>query len=282
MAFLAPAALIFSLVVILPFMVSVWYSMTDWNGISSTMHFIGIQNYLSIFSGSSAFLSSFWFTISISFVIVVFTMILATGLAAVLADEMHSGTIFRAIFFIPNTMGGVVLGYIWRFIFVLGFEYLGKRTGLGIFSLPWLGTKESAFAALVVVSVWQSVGYVMTIMIAALVSVPYELSEAAIIDGASSWHVFWRVKLPCCMPHVTVCLFWVIACTLKMFDLNVALTKGGPYGSTTPMALQIYYDAFNSNNYGLANAESIVFFIIVFAITSLQMMVSRKKETALQ
>jgi raffinose/stachyose/melibiose transport system permease protein len=278
--FLGPATLLFAVVVVIPFLISIYFSLTDWNGISKTMNFIGFTNYIDIFTENSRFLEAFGFTVSISFVIVALTNIIGIGLAALLINKFFGSNLFRAIFFLPNTMGGVVMGYIWRFIFLLVIQYLGIALNLAIFKLPWLGTEETAFVALVIVSVWQGVGYVMVIMIAALAGVPLELSEAAKIDGASSWRTFWKIKIPYCMPYITVCLFWTIAIAFKMFDINVALTKGGPYGSTTPMALQIYYDAFNSNRYGFANAESIVFFLIIFLLTSIQLFLSQRKERA--
>ncbi len=279
-AFLGPATLVFTVIVVIPFLISIYYSLTDWNGISKTMNFIGLNNYIDIFTGDSRFLQAFGFTVSISLVIVVLTNIIGIGLAALLINRFFGSNIFRAVFFLPNTMGGVVMGYIWRFIFLMVIQYLGTVVNWGIFQLPWLGTEETAFIALVVVSVWQGVGYVMVIMIAALSGVPHDLAEAARIDGASAWKTFWKIKIPYCMPYLTVCLFWSIASAFKMFDVNVALTKGGPYGSTTPMALQIYYDAFNANRYGFANAESIVFFMIIFIVTSIQLFLSRRKERA--
>jgi raffinose/stachyose/melibiose transport system permease protein len=278
--FLGPATLLFAVVVFIPFLISIYFSLTDWNGISKTMNFIGFNNYINIFTENSRFLQAFGFTFNISFVIVALTNIIGIGLAALLINKFFGSNLFRAIFFLPNTMGGVVMGYIWRFIFLLVIQYLGITLNWAIFKLPWLGTEETAFVALVIVSVWQGVGYVMVIMIAALAGVPLELSEAAKIDGASSWRTFWKIKIPFTMPYITVCLFWTIATAFKMFDINVALTKGGPYGSTTPMALQIYYDAFNSNRYGFANAESIVFFLIIFLVTSIQLFLSRRKERA--
>lgn len=279
-AFLGPATLVFAVIVVIPFIISIFYSFTDWNGISKTMNFIGLNNYIDIFSGNSRFLQAFGFTASISLVIVALTNIVGIGLAALLMNRFLGRNLFRAVFFLPNTMGGVVMGYIWRFIFLLVIQYLGTILNWAIFQLPWLGTQETAFIALVVVSVWQGVGYVMVIMIAGLTGVPQDLSETATIDGASSWKIFWKIKIPYCMSYVTVCLFWTIAMSFKMFDVNVALTKGGPYGSTTPMALQIYYDAFSGNKYGFANAESIIFFLIIFAVTSVQMFLSGRKERA--
>ena len=282
LVFLGPSCLIFALIVAAPFFVSLFYSLTDWNGISRDMNFVGLQNYLSVFSRDTRFFQSFSFTIKISIVIVSLTNVIGIALAALLTNRFRGSSLFRAIFFLPNTMGGVVMGYIWRFIFLLVVQQLGNIFSWSVFSLPWLGTEGTAFTALVIVSVWQGVGYVMVIMIAALSGVPQELIEVAKIDGASAWRTFWQVKIPICMPYITVCLFWTISSTLKMFDVNVALTKGGPYGSSTSLALQIYNDAFTGNSYGRASAEATIFFILIFSITMLQLTLTRRKEKQYQ
>lgn len=280
--FLGPASLLFLLAVVIPFAVSVFYSLTDWNGISRTFQFVGLKNYIDVLTGRSQFLQSAKFTILLGLVVVVLTNVLGVALAALLSNRFRGSDLFRAVFFLPNTMGGVVMGYIWRFLFLMVVNALGSVFSWEILQLPWLGTPGTAYAALIIVSVWQGAGYVMIIMIAALTGVPPELEEAATIDGANTWRIFWRIKIPQCMPYIVVCLFWSIATSFKMFDVNVALTKGGPYGTTTSMAQQIYNDAFTSNRYGLANAEAMVFFVIIFAVTSLQMYLTRRKERELQ
>lgn len=279
--FLGPAFILFSLAVIIPFVVSIYYSLTDWNGISSTSNFVGFKNYIAIFSGKTQFLTAAKFTVWIGLVIVVLTNLLGIALAALLEKKFHGSDFFRAVFFLPNTMGGVVMGYIWRFIFIAAFGALGEIFKWKVLQLPWLGTPGTAYAALIIVSVWQGAGYVMVIMIAALTGIPAELTEAAKVDGASAWKTFWSVKMPQCIPYLTVCLFWSIATSFKMFDVNVALTKGGPYGMTTSMAQQIYNDAFTSNRYGLANAEAMVFFVIIFVVTALQMYLTGREEKRL-
>lgn len=280
--FLGPASVLFAVAVVIPFFISIYYSFTSWNGISKSAKFIGLKNYIDIFSGQSPFLHSVGFTLILGLAIVALTTALGIALAALLTKSFRGSDLFRAVFFLPNTMGGVVMGYIWRFMFLMVIGYLSTYLSWSILKLPWLGTPGTAYAALIIVSIWQGAGYVMVIMIAALTGIPNELIEAATLDGASSWRIFWKVKIPQCMPYITVCLFWSIASSLKMFDVNVALTKGGPYGTTTSMALHIYNDAFAGNHYGLANAEAIIFFAIVFSVTFLQMYLTQRKDRELQ
>ena len=278
LVFLGPSTIIFTVIMLVPILLTFGYSFTDWNGISDKVEFVGLKNFIFIFSGKATFLDAFWFTFGIAIVIFILTNLLGIALAVALSSRIPISAWFRAIFFLPNTMGGVLLGFIWRFIFIIGFSFIGEAIGLKLFQLQWLGTFETASAGLIVVSVWQSVGYVMVIMIAGLAGVPNDLLEAAKLDGVNSWQNLIKIRLPLCMPYITICLFWTLSNALKMFDLNVALTKGGPYGSTTSMALNIYNDAFAYNKFGLATAEALIFSLIILVVTSLQMYLSRKAE----
>ena len=276
--FLGIPILLFILVLFIPLLMSIYYSFTNWDGISKSYKFIGLDNYRTILSGNSKFLNSFTFTAGMSLVSTAFTVVFGVLLAAVLVEKIPGKNIIKLAYFIPNTLGGVVLGYVWKFIFLIGIPYLGTRVSWGIFQIAWLGTPWSAFISIALVSIWQGVGYVMVIMIAAFVGVPYDLTESAILEGASERRILFSIKIPYCMPYLTVCLFWMLAQTFKMFDLNVALTNGGPYGSTISMALQIYRAAFNSNRYSFANAEAVIFFFILASVTGLQLFFSRRKE----
>ena len=280
--FLGPASLAFALAVVVPFVISVIYSFTDWNGVANDIKFIGLDNFVRIFSGKSNFLGSFWFTLKISVVNVILINVLGTLLAVALTSAIRAKGLFRVAFYLPNTIGGLILGFVWQFIFVTGFPAIGQLLQSGFFNQQWLGTESTSFIGLVIVSVWQNVGYVMVIMTAALMGVPSDLIESARIDGASAVCTFFKVKLPLCMPYITVCLFWTISNAFKMFELNYSLTKGGPYGSTNSMALYIYNDAFANNKYGLATAESLVFFVIIMLITGIQMYFTGKKEREYQ
>lgn len=279
--FLGPASIIFLVVIIIPFIISIRYSLTSWNGVSSEISYVGFKNFIDIFTGKSSFLDAFKFTSIIAFFNVICMNIAGIAMAALLTTKIPFQNAFRVIFYLPNIIGGLILGFVWQFIFINGVPAIGKLLHFEPLMTPWLGTELTAYAAIVIVSVWQGMGYVMVIIIAALTGISSELIEAAKIDGASAFQVFFKVKLPLCMPYITLCLFWTISQAFKMFDLNYSLTKGGPYGSTVSLALNIYNDAFANNKYGLATAESLVFFVIILMITSVQMYFSRKKEKEL-
>lgn len=276
--FVGPAIVFFALIVITPFLLSIYYSFTEWNGVTSDMKWVGFDNFKKIITTDEDFHKSFWFTVRFSVTNVVIANVVGFILALLLSQKLKLRNALRTVFFLPNVIGGLLLGFIWQFIFVKGFTTLGEVTNLAFFQLPWLGDAPTAFWALVIVSVWQTAGYLMVIYIAALANVPQDITEAAYIDGATRLQALRHITIPLIMPAVTVCLFLTISWAFKMYDLNVSLTQGGPFNSTQSVALNIYEEAFRNNRYGLGTAKSLVFFILVALITSLQVWVTKKKE----
>jgi raffinose/stachyose/melibiose transport system permease protein len=241
--------------------------------------FVGLKNYLRVLNGKSGFLGSVGFTVRLSICTVIATNVLGILLALLLTSGIvKRNSAYRAIFYIPNTIGGVILGFIWQFIFILGLPKIGTVLGSGFLSQQWLGTPEGAFLALLIVNVWKTTGTTMIVMIAAFTGVSQDLIEAATIDGAGFWKIFWKMKIPLCIPFITVNLFWSISNAFKMFELNYTLTEGGPAGATVSMALNIYNNAFANNKYGLACSEAVVFFIIVMIVTGVQLKISASAE----
>jgi raffinose/stachyose/melibiose transport system permease protein len=161
---------------------------------------------------------------------------------------------------------------------VRGFAAVGHWTGIGFFQLPWLGTASTAFWGMVIVTVWQLSGYLMVIYIAAMMNMPRDLIEAAKIDAANRFQMLKNIIVPLVMPAFTVCLFLTLSWSFKVFDLNLSLTKGGPFGSTESVALNIYKEAFQNNRYGLGTAKSLIFFVIVATVTTLQVLYTKRKE----
>lgn len=278
LVFLGPAMLVFAIVIAIPFLLGLYYSMTDWNGVSGAVKWVGLDNFAAIFGHDKDFAHSFWFTFRFTAVDVILTNALGFALAYLLAQRLKSRNVLRTIFFLPNVIGGLLLGFIWQFIFVKGFSTLGQATGLGFFQLPWLGDETTAFWALIIVSAWQGAGYLMVIYLAALANVPKELLEAAHIDGANRWQVLRSITLPLIMPAVTVCLFLTISWAFKMFDLNFSLTKGGPFRSTESVAMNIYLEAYQNNKLGLGTAKAFIFFVVVAVITTVQVTLTKRRE----
>jgi raffinose/stachyose/melibiose transport system permease protein len=279
--FVGPAALFFGVVIIIPFILGLYYSMTDWNGVSASMKWVGFENYKRILFDDPDFANSFWFTTRITITIVVLTNLFGFLIANLLVKKLRTRNMLRSVFFMPNVLGGLLLGFIWQFIFVRGFTTLGTYTDFFLFNLPWLGTEATAYWALVIVSVWQGIGYVMVIYIAGLSNVPAELIEAARVDGAKGLQVLRHVIVPMIMPSITVCLFWTINHTYKMYDLNYSLTNGGPFRSTESVSINIFMEAFVNNRYGLGTAKAIIFFVAVALITVIQVYFTKKREVHL-
>jgi raffinose/stachyose/melibiose transport system permease protein len=276
--FVGPALVFFIIIVVLPFLMGMYYSFTDWNGVSGQVTWVGFDNFKTIFAHDQDFWRSFWFTTRFTVAGVVITNLVGFLLALLLTRPLKLRNMLRTIFFMPNVIGGLLLGFIWQFIFVKGFAALGDFAHLPLFQLPWLGDETTGFWGIIIVFTWQAAGYLMVIYIAALTNVPKELIEAARIDGANAGQMLRNVIVPLIMPAVTVCLFLAISWSFKMFDLNLSLTKGGPFRSTESLALNIYNEAFQNNRYGLGTAKALLFFLIVAVVTSIQVRITKSRE----
>ena len=266
--FTIPAIILVTIMIYIPFVMSGFYSLTEWNGISKAPKFIGLENFQRIFAGSKDFLNALIFTGKYTVLFMILTNIFALALAVVL----------RGLFFIPYIMSMTIVGFIWKFIFSQGFASLFELTGWGWLNLSWLGDGKLAFFSIVFVGVWQQLGFYIVLYIAGLQAVPADVLEAATVDGANSWKRFFQVTLPLLGPSITTCLFMSLTNALKVFDIILALTKGGPGGSTYSVTLDIYKEAFQNNNYGLGSAKSLIFFVVILVLTQTVMTISRKRE----
>ncbi|MEH6986929.1 carbohydrate ABC transporter permease [Cytobacillus firmus] len=278
LAFVGPALIFFLVIQIIPFLMGIYYSFTSWNGVSSVVEWVGLENYIKIFKSDPKFFDSFIFTTKFMLASVIISNLLGFGLALLLNAALKSRNLLRTVFFIPNVIGGLLLGFIWQFIFVKGFAAIGNLTDLSVFKLPWLGDETTAFWGIVIVFAWQISGYMMVIYIAALQGVDQTLLEAARIDGASSWTLLTKIIVPLILPAFTICFFLTISMAFKIFDLNISLTGGGPFNSTQSVAINIYQEAFQNNRYGLGTAKSILFFLVVAVFTTVQVMMTKKRE----
>lgn len=241
------------------------------------MTFVGFDNYRTLLS-DGRMRESAWFTARFAFVTTILSNLMGLGLALLVTQPAPLQRLYRAMFFLPNVIGGILLGFIFRFVFSTAFDSLGDLTGLTFFQLPWLGTPATGFWGTVIVFMWRSSGYLMAIYVAAIVSVDEDLYEAARVDGANWLQSTRRITLPLIMPAVTVGVFLMLSISSKLFDVIFALTNGGPYGSTEAFALNIYNEAFIYNNLGLASAKAVVFFIAVGLLTLAQVRFTRGRE----
>ncbi len=280
--FTLPAVILVSATIYIPFILSGYYSLTKWNGISKTPEFIGFQNFITIFTdASSNFLNSILFTTKYTVVFIIFANIFALALAVALTQKFKLANVMRGVFFVPYIMSMTIVGFIWKFIFSQGFAKLYEMTGWGWLNLSWLGNPKLAFYSVAFVGIWQSVGFYIVLYIAGLQAIPSDILEAATVDGASGFRRFFSITFPMLWPSVTTCVFMSLTNSLKVFDIILALTQGGPGKATASVTLEIYREAFQNNNYGLGSAESIVYFVFVLVLTQVVLKAFNKRDVGL-
>ena len=266
--FMVPTLLAFTIAFVIPFIWGVWLSFCKFNSITN-VKFVGLSNYIKAFRNKD-FLDALWFTLKISFVTVTSINLFAFLLASLLTKGIRGTNAFRTIFFMPNLIGGIVLGYIWQAMI---------NGVLSSYDLTMLMDAKYGFWGIVLLSNWQLIGYIMIIYIAGIQSVPKELYESAYIDGANRWQVMSKITLPMIMPSIVISLFLTITNSLKMFDQNLALTGGGPSGHTTMLSLDIYNTFYGRIGFeGVGQSKAVIFFIIVGLIGILQVMLFRRRE----
>lgn len=266
--FLGPVLIAFTIGFVWPFIQGIWLSMCQFRLISDAK-FIGFGNYVKVFQDAS-FRHAFWYTAMFAIVSLVIINILAFMVAYFLTLEIKGSNLFRTVFFMPNLIGGIVLGYTWQqMINAVLYKY----------ETTIVANAKFGFWGLVLLMNWQMVGYMMIIYIAGLQNVPTELIEAAKIDGATPWQTLIKVKIPMVMSSITICMFLTLSNSFKLFDQNKALTDGAPMKKTQMLALNIYETFYGRTGYeGVGQAKAVVFFIIVVAIALVQLTFTRSKE----
>ena len=275
--FAIPGCAIFFAVVMIPFIYGFYLTLTDWNGVSSVKNIVGLSNYHAVFQDTE-----FWSSLGLTLKYVVITVLLVNIIAFLLAYALTNGikgqNFFRAGFFTPNLIGGVVLGFIWQFIFSRVIVQIGENLGWKIFSQSGLSDPAKAFWTLVIVTVWQLSGYMMLIYIAGFTGLSEDVLEAASIDGATGFQKMKSIILPLMVPSFVICLFFTLSRAFMVYDVNLTLTGGEPYGTTKLVAMHVYDKAFTARNYGVGQAEALILFVIVALISGVQIYIGKKKE----
>ncbi len=267
--FLFPTLISFVLVFLIPFILGIYLSFTKFTTVENAT-WVGIENYIKAFTQDTNFLNALWFTVKFTIVSVITINVLAFSLALVLTKAVKGTSFFRTVFFMPNLIGGIVLGYIWNLLI---------NSILGIFGYDITYDARFGFWGLVFLMNWQLIGYMMVIYIAGIQNIPKELNEAAKIDGASSFNILKNVTIPMVMPSVTICLFLTITNSFKLFDQNLALTGGAPARETSMLALDIFNTFYGRIGWqGVGQAKAVVFFLIVAIIAFLQLKITARKE----
>lgn len=272
--FVGPCLFALIMVVVIPFSIGIYYTFTNWNGANPEYDFVGISNYLYLFKDAQ-FIYSLKITIIYTFASVITINLIGFSLAYIVTRNLKTKNFLRTGFFMPNLIGGLILGFIWQFMFNSVFTGIGERIGSNLLSTSMLREPSTAVIAMLIVSTWQYAGYIMVIYVSALENVPKDLIEAAHIDGANGVQTFRHITIPMVRQGITICLFLTLANSFKMFDLNFSLS---PAKTTEMLALNIYKEAFVVNNMGIGQAKAIVFFILVTVISLTQVYFNKKKE----
>lgn len=283
--FMMPTLLAFGLVVLVPFGLGIYYSLTDWNGVSSVIKLIGFRNYESMFR-EPQFIFSFLITLQYTVINVVFVNLVGFLLALMVTSQLKLRNFYRAGFFVPNLIGGLVLGYIWQFIFNNVVVDMGTSLGLPFLASTLTGKPDTVIWAMSFVNTWQYAGYIMMIYVAAIQSIPASLMEAANVDGAGFFRRVRSILIPMVANAFTITIFLTLTNSFKQYDLNFALTGGRPalrfmdkaIKSSQLLAMDIYQTAMGNNKLNEAQAKAVVFFIVLVVASVIQVSINKRRE----
>ena len=266
--FVIPTFIAFLISFLIPFLMGIYLSFTQFTTVTNAK-FIGFGNYITAFSNQD-FMNALWFTVKFTVISTVTINVFAFALAILLTKGLKGTNFFRTVFFMPNLIGGIILGYIWQIII---------NSFLGLAGVDITYAAKYGFWGLVLLMNWQLVGYMMVIYIAGIQNIPEQLNEAAAIDGANSSQKLFRITIPMVMPSIAICTFLTITNSFKLFDQNLALTGGAPGKETDMLALDIYKTFYSRNGFeGVGQAKAVVFFILVAIIALIQLKLTTRKE----
>ena len=285
--FLFPSVFAFIMVIIIPFIMGIYFSFTDWNAMTgSKVSWSGLVNYIAIFKDVT-FLNSFLITVVYAVISIVVLNFCAFFMALLVTSKLKFTNLYRAGFFLPNLIGGIILGYIWQFIFNNAVPAIGSMIGsVWLKENLFLADRYLALLAIVVVGTWQYAGYIMMIYVAAIQGIPDTLLEAAEIDGVNYGQRLRHIVFPLVAPAFTISMFLTLVNSFKQFDVNFALTAGGPSGmfmgiavkTNEFLALNIYNTAFSFRQLAQGQAKAIIFFIVIVLISIIQVRYNKKRE----
>ena len=265
-----PGTALFLAVVIVPFVYGIYLTMTSWDGVSATKPFVGLENFIVAFSDGD-YWAAMLRTVIYSVFAVVLINVVSFALAYLVTQGIKGQNFFRAGFFVPNLIGGIVLGYVWKFVFNRAFVAIFSTTSL-------LSTTEGAMFCLILVSVWQYAGYMMLIYVAGFMSVSKDVQEASRIDGCTSAQAMKNVTIPLMRSSFVQCIFLSITRCFVVYDVNLSLTNGDPYNSSTMAAMHVYNQAFTYKNYGLGQAEAVILFLVCAIVGVTQVLIGKRGE----
>jgi raffinose/stachyose/melibiose transport system permease protein len=272
-----PALLLFFLFHTYPALQGIFYSFTNWDGFSEGYRFVGINNYFALFKDDNV-LNSYLFTFKYALVVTVFINVLSLLIALGLNSRIKYRNLFRSIYFLPNILGALIIGYIFNYIFSNILPLLGEKLGSDVLSVNILGSEKWAWIGIVIVSVWQGIAFNTILYLAGLQTIPKDLYEASNLDGAGKWTTFWKITFPMLSGFFTINMVLAMKNGLMVFDQIVALTGGGPGRATQSIALLIYQGGFQGGEFAYQSANAVIYFIVIVAISITQLKLLQKQE----
>ncbi len=283
--FLAPVVLAFTLVIIIPFILGIYYSFTDFNGVRTNLTFVWLDNYRAMFA-DPIFLHSFLLTLEYTVINIFLVNVVAFLLSLLVTSEVPGRNFLRSGFFVPNLIGGLVLGYIWQFVFNNVLLDVGRNLGIAWLSRSLIANKGTVIWAMSFVNTWQYAGYIMMIYVAAIQGIPANLMEAASVDGANFPQRVFKILMPMMASSFTITLFLTLTNSFKQYDLNFSLTNGGPAAlfmgksskASQLLAMNIYSTALGSNRWGDGQARAVIFFLVLVVVSLIQVWINKRKE----
>ena len=278
-AIIIPILNFFALFNTVPLLVGAFYSFTNYKGYGS-YDFVGFRNYIDLFS-DTRILKSYLFTLKYAICGTILINVLSIILALGLNSKIRCKGLLRGLYFTPNVLGGLIIGYIFSFFFTYVVPAIGKALHIGFIENSILASEKWAWVAVLIVGVWQAVAMNTIIYISGLQTIPSDITEAGMIDGANSWQRFWKLIFPMLLPFVSINLVLSTKNMLMVFDQIVSLTGGGPAQSTESISYLIYNNGMNGGQFGYQSANAVVFFILIVAFSIVQLVMSNKKEEQL-
>lgn len=275
--FSLPGLLLYSVFFIYPVALGIYYSLTDWNGISRTWNLIGFDNYIGLMS-NSRYQKAMSFTLRYAVLLVIFTLIISVILALFLNNRVRGITFFRGMFFMPAVLCGITISLVFGQIFMRVIPSIGEALNIAFLKKSLLGRKETAQYGILFVNLWQGVAMPTVLIMAGLQTVPTDLYESAMLDGANAWQRFWKITVPFLIPTISIVTILTLKGGLGVFDYIKGLTDGGPNNSTISLSLLIYQDAFNRQKFSTAVSEAIVMSLILIGFSIIQTSISNKKK----
>ena len=283
--FLVPTVVAFIMVIIIPFVIGIYYSFTNWDGVNPPSAVVGLANYTTIFT-EPAFLHAFLVTLEFTVLNVIAVNVVAFLMALLVTSQVKGRNLYRAGFFVPNLIGGIVLGSIWQFIFSSILPAMGKTLGIAGLSASLITNANTVVGAMVTVNTWQYAGYIMMIYVASIQGISQQVMEAASVDGATYWVRVRKILIPLMANAFTISLFLTLTNSFKMYDVNLALTNGGPVTmfmgkpvqASELLALNIYNTAFKYSKQAEGQAKAVIFFIVLVVVSLVQVSINKRKE----